>query len=60
LEDLGVDGRTILKLFSRNAIGAYGLWRLENTVISLRVPLNVGNSLNSSETVSVSKRDLLH
>jgi len=36
------------------------LGRLENTVISLRVPLNVGNSLISSEVVSVSRRALLH
>ena len=36
------------------------LGRLENTVVNRRVPLNVGNFLESSEAVSVSRRALLH
>ena len=36
------------------------LGRLENAAISLRVPLNVGNSLISSKFISVSIRALLH
>jgi hypothetical protein len=36
-------------------------WRaLENTVMNLRVPQNAGNFLTSRETVSFSRRPLLH
>ena len=59
LEDLGVDGRIILK---RSDVAQDKVtWRtLMRAIISLRAPYNAGNLLNSFGTNSLSRMTLLY
>jgi hypothetical protein len=70
LEDLGVDGRIILRWIFRKGSGFMDWiesvqdrerWReLVSAVRKLRVPYNAGNFLTSCKPVSFSRRTLLH
>ena len=59
LEDLGVDGRIILKRIDLAQDKV--TWRaLMRVIISLQAPYNAGNLLNSFGTNSLSRMTLLH
>jgi hypothetical protein len=64
LEDPGVDGKIILRwIFRKRDEGAWTglIWiRIVKAVMKLRVPQNAENFLTACETVSFSRKTLLH